>query len=142
MCESPNLSNNAMSVEGGACCEEEKEGSDTVHDGNPPECGSIAEILDNGAAEENAYTDAEIPAGEEGGVSCASLVIGGYTDDHVLEGRPEMSIAKSNEDGSTVVAHHIGTSHEEQVADGGGEDADTCIIDEPALAQHLASLQT
>ena len=55
-----------MAVEGGACGEEEEECANTVHDGNPPECSSITEILDDGAAEENADTDAKIPAGEEG----------------------------------------------------------------------------
>ena len=55
-----------MAVEGGACGKEKEEGANTVHDGNPPECSSITEILDDGAAEENANTDAEVPAGEEG----------------------------------------------------------------------------
>ena len=82
-----------MAVEGGTCGEEEEECANTVHDGNPPECSSIAEILDDGAAEENADTDTKIPAGEEGGVGSAALVIGSYADDHVLEGRPEMTIA-------------------------------------------------
>ena len=82
-----------MAVEGGTCGEEEEEGANTVHNGNPPECSSIAEIFDNGTTKEDADTDAKIPAGEEGGVGSASLVVGGYADDHVLEGRPEMTIA-------------------------------------------------
>ena len=131
-----------MSVEGGACGEEKEECASTVHDGYPPECSSITEILDDGTTEEDADTDAEIPAGEEGGVGCASLVVGSNADDHVLEGRPKVTIAKADEDGGTLIAHHVGASDEKQIADGRGEDADTCIIDEPALAQHLASLQT
>ena len=142
MCRLSTLSDNSMAVEGGACGKEEEEGSNTVHDGNPPECSSIAEILDDGAAEENADTDTKIPAGEEGGVGSASLVVGSYADDHVLEGRPEMAIAKADEDGGTIIAHHVGTSDEEQIADGGGEDADAGIVDEPSLTQHLSSLQT
>ena len=55
-----------MAVEGGTCGEEEEECANTVHDGNPPECSSITEILDDGAAKEDANTDAEVPAGEEG----------------------------------------------------------------------------
>jgi hypothetical protein len=66
MCKSSTLSDNSMAVEGGTCGEEKEEGANTVHDGNPPECSSITEILDDGAAKEDADTDAEIPAGEEG----------------------------------------------------------------------------
>ena len=61
-----------MAVEGGACGKEEEEGANTVHDGNPPECSSITEILDDGAAKEDADTDAEVPAGEEGGLGQAT----------------------------------------------------------------------
>ena len=131
-----------MTVKGGACCEEKKEGTGKVHDGNPPERSCIAEILDDGTTEEDAYTDAKIPAGEESRVGCAALIVGGNADNHVLECWPEMTIAKTDEDGGTVIAYHVGTGDEEQIADGRGDDADTCIVDEPSLTQHLASLQS
>ena len=131
-----------MAVKGGVCCEEKEEGTGTMHDGNPPKRSSITEILDDGAAEEDADTDAKIPAGEEGGVGRASLVIGGYADDHVLECWPEVTIAQANEDGGTIITYYVGTGDEEQIADGRGDDADASIVDEPPLTQHLASLQT
>ena len=84
---------------------EEKGDTKGVDEGDSPESGIVAQELGNDASHENAQAHAKVPRDEDGGVGCASLVVGGHAYGHILEGGPHVTIAKSKKDGATVVAN-------------------------------------
>ena len=70
-----------------------------VQRSHSPECGVVAKMLGNNAADEHASAHAEVPRGEYGAVGCATLVVLGNGDNHVLESRPHVPVSKPDEDG-------------------------------------------
>ena len=76
-----------------------------VDEGDRPESSIVTQMFGNNAPQEDAQTHTNIPRDEDGGVSRASLVIRGYTDGHVLEGGPHVTITQADENGATVVAN-------------------------------------
>ena len=75
-----------------------------VDQGDGPEGGSVAQVLGGDAAQEDAKAHADIPGDEDGGVGRAALAVMGHGDHHVLEGRPQVAVAQSDEQGGAVVA--------------------------------------
>ena len=71
-----------------------------------PEGGSIAEQLGDDASEQDAQAHADVPRDEDGGVGRATLIILGHADGHVLESRPQVSVAEADEQGRTVIAEN------------------------------------
>ena len=83
-----------------------EEGSNTsgIDEDNSPERGAIAQIFGNDASGEDAKSHADVPRDQDGGISRTALVVMRHADGHVLEGRPHVPIAQSDEQGRTVVA--------------------------------------
>ena len=69
-----------------------------------PESGGVAEEFGDDAAQEDAETHANVPGDQDGRVGRATLVVAGYVDGHVLEGRPHVTVAQTDKEGRAVVA--------------------------------------
>ena len=63
-----------------------------IDEGDAPESSIVTQMFGNNAPQEDTQAHTNIPRDEDGGVSRASLVIRGYTDGHVLEGGPHVTI--------------------------------------------------
>ncbi len=68
----------------------------------------VAEVFGNSATKEYAQAHAKVPTGEQSGVGCAALVVAGHADDHVLEGRPHVTVAQTDEQSRSVIAKLVG----------------------------------
>lgn len=97
---------------------EEKEGY-TCSVGYPgaPECGVEAPVLGEDATEEYAEAYAYVPRYEEGGIGCATLVVGGEIDEHVLECGEHVTVAKTYYQGGAVEGPDIVDGGKKQVAE-------------------------
>lgn len=82
-----------------------------------PECGVEAPVLGKDAAEEYAESDAYVPRYEEGGIGCATLVVSGEIDEHVLERGEHVSVAKTYYQGGAVEGPDIVDGGKKQVAE-------------------------
>ena len=87
-----------------------EEAGDTrgVDEDDGPESSTIAEEFGDDASDKDAESHADVPGDEDGGVGGASLVVAGHVDGHVLEGRPHVSVAETDEKGGAVVAEGDG----------------------------------
>lgn len=79
--------------------EEEEEDACEVGDPHHPEGGVVVDSFGKDASEEDAESHARIPRGEEGGVGCTTLVVGGEIDEHVLIGWIHVTVAESYDEG-------------------------------------------
>lgn len=92
----------------------DKEQHDThhVHHHHPPEGCRIADVLRDKASEKDTYALPQVPARQDGRVRRTPFVVARYAYHHVLERRPHMSVAQSDEQCRPVVArqhqsHHV-----------------------------------
>ena len=84
---------------------EEESHAGTVDQNDAPERSGITHKFGDDSTEEYSQTYADVPRHEDGGVGSASLVVVCHVDGHVLEGGPHVTIAQSDEQCGTVVAH-------------------------------------
>ena len=76
---------------------EEEGDAEGVDDGHGDEGGGVAHMLGDDAAQEYAEAQAEVPAGEDGAVGCAALVVVGKVYNHVLHRGPHVAVAEAYE---------------------------------------------
>ena len=100
-----------------------------------PEGSGVAEIFGYHPAEDDAETHTQIPAGQQGGVGGAALVVMRHRNDHVLEGWPHMPVAQTNEYGSGVKADGMPRNDEHRISDGGDDDSDARMACQLAFSQ-------
>lgn len=62
-------------------------------------------MLGYDAAQQDTQSHADVPRDEDGGVGRSALVMASYVDHHVLESRPHVTVAQSDEDGGGVVTY-------------------------------------
>lgn len=87
------------------------------------------------ASEDDAKSHANVPAGEEGGIGCASLVVGSEVDEHRLHAWPYMPVAEAYDEGCAVVANGIFEQCENKEAEHADEYAVADILHNLALPQ-------
>ena len=121
---------------------EVEDDSEEVDDEGEPEGGRVAPLVDGHATKDDAEPHADVPTGEDGGVGSASLIVGRKVDEHGLESRPDVSVAKSDDDGCSVEAYGVLEESEEEVAKDTDEDAVVDILHHPTLAQGTCSHKT
>ena len=121
---------------------EGEEGGDAchIHDDHGPEGGQVAERIGDDAAHEHAQAHADVPRDEDAGIGCATLVVAGQIDEHVLERGPHVAVAQADEDGRAKVANVVGTDDKQRVADDRDAHATAGILHNFALAQRLGTL--
>ena len=81
-----------------------------------PKGRGVAVMFGEYASEENSESHTHIPGHKNGTIGCATLVVWSQIDKHVLVGRIHVPIAKTDDEGCTVVAYRIGECCKKQVA--------------------------
>ena len=112
----------------------EKDTEDVDKEGEP-EGGGVACVMDGDATEDNTESHTDVPTGELRRVGCATFVVGGEVDEHGLHTWPDVSIAKSDDKGGTVVGQGSLKQGEEQIAEETDEDAVVDVLDHLSFSQ-------
>ena len=95
----------------------------------------IEKKLGKEASDYHTQAYAHIPSHKQCGVGCAAMVVRGKVDEHVLERRPQMAVAQTDEYCRAVVAPQIGDSNKKSVAHKRYRHAYGSVVDYFALAQ-------
>lgn len=114
---------------------EKEEDACSIDSEGRPKGSGVAEVMYCHTSEDDAETHADIPAGEEGGVGCAPLVVGSEIDKHSLHARPDVAIAETYYKGCTVVAYGIFQQGKKQKAENTNENAMADVFDDFPLPQ-------
>ena len=88
--------------------EPEAEEAGKVDCPSSPEGCSVAVMLSEQAAQEDAKTDTYVPRHQYGAIGGAALVVRSQVYKHVLIGRIHMTIAKTNDECGTIISYGIG----------------------------------